>query len=81
MEDYTTIKNRRRRQRKVKKYSSNVKGKACVWCQTNRTPEWRKGPHGQPLCNACGLQYHLERRKNNMKRVKMSLFYLLNPPH
>lgn len=27
----------------------------CSNCQTYNTPLWRKGPEGNPLCNACGL--------------------------
>ncbi|KAJ3043511.1 hypothetical protein HDV00_004900 [Rhizophlyctis rosea] len=30
----------------------------CESCQTEESPEWRKGPSGQKtLCNACGLRY------------------------
>ncbi|GAN03404.1 hypothetical protein MAM1_0040d02857 [Mucor ambiguus] len=32
--------------------------KKCENCQTNTSPEWRKGPGGhKTLCNACGLRY------------------------
>eukprot|EP01090_Pellita_catalonica_P018340 TRINITY_DN5887_c0_g1_i3.p1 TRINITY_DN5887_c0_g1~~TRINITY_DN5887_c0_g1_i3.p1 ORF type:complete len:190 (-),score=0.44 TRINITY_DN5887_c0_g1_i3:42-611(-) len=32
--------------------------RSCQHCNTNETPEWRRGPAGpKTLCNACGLQY------------------------
>ncbi|KAG2213912.1 hypothetical protein INT47_001181 [Mucor saturninus] len=32
--------------------------KKCENCQTNKSPEWRRGPSGhKTLCNACGLRY------------------------
>lgn len=36
----------------------------CNWCQATKTPEWRVGPEGDPLCNACGLQYLKKRRED-----------------
>ncbi|KAL7749240.1 GATA type transcriptional activator of nitrogen-regulated proteins [Sorochytrium milnesiophthora] len=36
----------------------------CSNCHTSQTPQWRKTPSGEPLCNACGL-YH---RARNMHR-------------
>lgn len=29
----------------------------CVACKVTSTPQWRKGWHGLPLCNACGLKF------------------------
>lgn len=30
----------------------------CIWCNTKKTAQWRKGPKGpRSLCNACGLEW------------------------
>lgn len=32
-------------------------GTSCAYCQTTKTPLWRRCPStGEPICNACGLQ-------------------------
>ncbi|KAF3793827.1 GATA transcription factor 16 [Nymphaea thermarum] len=37
--------------------------RACVDCQTTKTPLWRSGPQGpKSLCNACGIRYRKRRR-------------------
>lgn len=30
---------------------------SCYHCKTKTTPEWRTGPEGHLLCNACGLKW------------------------
>lgn len=36
----------------------------CQKCGISKTPEWRRGPDGRKsMCNACGLQYSKQRRK------------------
>ena len=32
---------------------------SCSNCKTTQTSLWRKGVHGEPVCNACGLFYKL----------------------
>ncbi|KAG1120615.1 hypothetical protein G6F42_012706 [Rhizopus arrhizus] len=50
--------------------------KKCENCQTNTSPEWRKGPGGhKTLCNACGLRYARlvakhEKRQLNLQQPK-----------
>eukprot|EP01095_Lingulamoeba_sp_RSL-Kostka_P012880 TRINITY_DN5203_c0_g1_i1.p1 TRINITY_DN5203_c0_g1~~TRINITY_DN5203_c0_g1_i1.p1 ORF type:complete len:135 (+),score=14.31 TRINITY_DN5203_c0_g1_i1:68-472(+) len=40
-----------------KKKKKNL-NKYCLNCNTNVTPQWRKGPDGmRSLCNACGLRF------------------------
>ncbi|ERN04353.1 hypothetical protein AMTRI_Chr13g84870 [Amborella trichopoda] len=37
--------------------------RACVDCNTTKTPLWRTGPAGpRSLCNACGIRYRKRRR-------------------
>jgi len=49
--------------RAYKKKPQSFAGKRCQSCNTNTTPEWRKGPTGpKSLCNACGLQFAKSRR-------------------
>ncbi|XP_061687051.1 GATA-type zinc finger protein 1 [Syngnathoides biaculeatus] len=33
------------------------RGKVCASCCTTKTPMWRDGEDGTPLCNACGIRY------------------------
>lgn len=40
---------------------------SCFKCGRTDTPEWRKGPDGEVLCNACGLVYAKQRRKGKGK--------------
>ncbi|CAM9010212.1 unnamed protein product [Wickerhamomyces anomalus] len=38
--------------------TSTVVGQCCLQCDSDDTPEWRRGPYGpRSLCNACGLFY------------------------
>ncbi|KAL8139268.1 hypothetical protein V2J09_005289, partial [Rumex salicifolius] len=37
---------------------TNVEGRRCLHCATDKTPQWRTGPMGpKTLCNACGVRY------------------------
>merc|ERR1711974_147070 len=50
-----------------KKKKTAKKNQACLYCGRTETPEWRKGPcGGLSLCNACGLNY-----AKNLKREKL----------
>ncbi len=40
-----------------------VENPVCGHCGTKTTPEWRTGPNGLILCNACGLQWSRKRQK------------------
>lgn len=42
----------------------------CVECGTNDTPEWRRNAAHQFLCNACGLRYYKEKRRNALRQLK-----------
>lgn len=47
----------RKKKRKRKKTAVPVE-KTCAMCQTQNTPEWRRGPSGnRDLCNGCGLRW------------------------
>jgi len=74
--EYAKLINRSRRVRKGKLLSPEV-NKRCGWCQTIRTPLWRTGPNNILLCNACGLQFHNQKRAEQSKR-KLSISSLLN---
>lgn len=53
----------KRRGGKRKRDNSN---KFCLECNTNETPEWRRGPLGlATLCNACGLRYAKKLKQKN----------------
>ncbi|KXS19141.1 hypothetical protein M427DRAFT_95345 [Gonapodya prolifera JEL478] len=41
--------------------------KSCGECGTTSSPEWRTGPAGTKLCNACGLRY---RRRNQQSAAQ-----------
>lgn len=45
---------------------------SCFKCGRTDTPEWRKGPDGEVLCNACGLVYAKQRRKGKSKATHHS---------
>lgn len=47
---------------KTKQEASSVlstgRGRRCLHCQSDKTPQWRAGPMGpKTLCNACGVRY------------------------
>ncbi|KAL0084034.1 GATA-type zinc finger transcription factor [Phycomyces blakesleeanus] len=47
---------KRKKQRK-RKHIQEI-SKMCAQCQSQDSPEWRRGPNGpKELCNACGLRY------------------------
>jgi len=31
--------------------------RACAWCGSTSTPQWRKGAKGARLCNPCGVRF------------------------
>nr|DAD40081.1 TPA_asm: hypothetical protein HUJ06_014404 [Nelumbo nucifera] len=44
----------------------------CLACGTTKTPLWRPGPGPKGnkfLCNACGIRYHKELRKNKGEKL------------
>jgi len=43
-------------------------GMLCKKCGTTDSPEWRKGPNRENYCNACGLKYKKELKKEEEKR-------------
>lgn len=52
------------RSRRADSSNSEAEGlTSCFKCGRTDTPEWRKGPDGEVLCNACGLVYAKQRRK------------------
>jgi len=54
-------------EKKTRKHSRTM-GRSCTTCGTTKTPEWRTGPNREiSLCNACGLNY----RKNKKKEMKL----------
>ncbi|KAI7862383.1 white collar one A [Spinellus fusiger] len=53
IEAATNPKRRKRKHRQQQEVS-----KMCAQCQSQDSPEWRRGPNGpKELCNACGLRY------------------------
>jgi len=53
--------------------NSDAGGAMSCWrCGRADTPEWRKGPDGEALCNVCGLVYAKQRRKGKSKATHHS---------
>lgn len=50
----------------------------CERCSTTETPEWRSGPDGIVLCNACGLKHRREVKAQEETRRRGSIAHLLN---
>eukprot|EP01133_Synstelium_polycarpum_P013848 gene13848-16328_t len=50
----------------------------CSECKTTSTPEWRRGPNGESLCNACGLQFAKKMKKEKECKIRHSVASLLN---
>jgi len=70
-EEYTKLVHRKRRAR-VPMKKARIRGqerRMCEWCNSSDTPEWRKGPKSEVLCNACGLQYK-KRLKKKLQNTK-----------
>ncbi len=42
----------------------------CEYCETTETPQWRSGPFGIPLCNACGIKWSRAKNNNNDNNEK-----------
>lgn len=49
--------------RKARGPKGMVENPVCGHCNTKNTPEWRSGPNGMLLCNACGLKWSRKRQK------------------
>ncbi len=49
--------------RKARGPKGMVENPVCGHCGTKTTPEWRTGPNGLLLCNACGLKWSRKRQK------------------
>jgi len=58
------------------------KDRKCDWCGKSKTLQWRSGPSNGKLCNACGLQYRIQRKQfteyEKAQRKKFSVQSLLN---
>lgn len=47
----------------------------CHHCQSNMTPEWRRGPEGdRTLCNACGLFYSKLIKRYGIEKARNVMF-------
>lgn len=63
----------RSRSRRAGSSNSEAEGVTSCWkCGRTDTPEWRKGPDGEVMCNACGLVYAKQRLKNKGKASQHS---------
>jgi len=52
----------------------------CEECNTTTTVQWRPGPEGSTLCNACGLRFAKKKKEEQESQRKMSLEALLARP-
>ncbi|KAL6068162.1 Zinc finger domain-containing protein, GATA-type [Balamuthia mandrillaris] len=44
----------------------------CAWCHEVSTPEWRKGPKKERLCNRCGLKWRrVVKRQQRKQRCRL----------
>eukprot|EP01091_Cochliopodium_minus_P006399 TRINITY_DN1629_c0_g1_i1.p1 TRINITY_DN1629_c0_g1~~TRINITY_DN1629_c0_g1_i1.p1 ORF type:complete len:116 (-),score=11.64 TRINITY_DN1629_c0_g1_i1:91-438(-) len=65
---------RRRKMHATEKKYKQCPGKYCYYCGTTVTTEWRRGPDSKnSLCNACGLRF-------NHNRKRELLMQPINPP-
>jgi len=75
-EDEGTKKKRRRRSAPTAKRNLH-----CHSCGATETPEWRRGPEGEhTLCNACGLHYAKDLKKQKKEQDKNSNTSSKPPP-
>ncbi|KYR02754.1 hypothetical protein DLAC_00217 [Tieghemostelium lacteum] len=51
---------------------------SCAICGVKDTPEWRKGPDNLPVCNACGLQFAKQSKREKQCKVKCAIPNILN---
>ncbi|KXS19133.1 hypothetical protein M427DRAFT_469452 [Gonapodya prolifera JEL478] len=52
--------------------SDSAPKKFCHECGTQSSPEWRSGPGGTKLCNACGLRFRRRNQVNGQKQRRES---------
>eukprot|EP01114_Cavostelium_apophysatum_P017476 TRINITY_DN51_c0_g1_i1.p1 TRINITY_DN51_c0_g1~~TRINITY_DN51_c0_g1_i1.p1 ORF type:complete len:206 (-),score=30.71 TRINITY_DN51_c0_g1_i1:374-955(-) len=77
-EVYLKLTNRVRKHRKCR-VVKEVREGTCSWCKTTKTPEWRTGPDNTTLCNACGLQFRTNKRKQEaIAKKRNAISNLLN---
>ncbi|KAJ5780909.1 hypothetical protein N7457_006069 [Penicillium paradoxum] len=63
-----------RRKKRKRKQSAIAIEKSCAMCNTNNTPEWRRGPSGnRDLCNSCGLRWAKQIRGQVQAQAAASL--------
>eukprot|EP01088_Endostelium_zonatum_P015421 TRINITY_DN3778_c0_g1_i1.p1 TRINITY_DN3778_c0_g1~~TRINITY_DN3778_c0_g1_i1.p1 ORF type:complete len:173 (-),score=20.49 TRINITY_DN3778_c0_g1_i1:115-633(-) len=93
MEDETRIQDQGKEDReeggslrkKSKRARENKEGLVCTHCGKTSSPEWRRGPLGKnTLCNACGLYYaknikRQEKCKDQYSNSLLQLDYILHP--
>ncbi|BFZ64099.1 white collar 2 type of transcription factor [Saitoella coloradoensis] len=61
------------KRKKNKKMKLAADEYVCTDCGTTDSPEWRRGPHGaKTLCNACGLRWAKQEKKQQKEGVPMS---------
>jgi len=68
-EEYQKLINRVRKHRRCR-VTKDIREGVCLWCKTTKTPEWRTGPNHSTLCNACGLQYRTNKKKEEIVAKK-----------
>eukprot|EP01088_Endostelium_zonatum_P018417 TRINITY_DN5906_c0_g1_i1.p1 TRINITY_DN5906_c0_g1~~TRINITY_DN5906_c0_g1_i1.p1 ORF type:complete len:168 (-),score=16.37 TRINITY_DN5906_c0_g1_i1:69-572(-) len=83
LEDYKIDSNPGKRNKKKSRIRETKVGLMCTHCGKTSSPEWRKGPLGRnTLCNACGLYYAKNIKRQEQCKDKQSLLqldYILQP--